>query len=491
MSKPIPELSTDQTNLLLENSLQWSLANGLVMYPPNFENYSVNNAPITLFPTPIPKKSFQNALDIQRTYNELYSTMISKESGWLIENIEKLSQFDQDFTGKLYQTYVKVLQLNDGKVPQPLSLGLFRSDYMIDAKEDEDKSVKQIEFNAISVSFGGLSSKVGQLHNYLNKSGYYDNSYSYKYYDDDEIPVSKSTQGLAEGLAKGNYYYNQETDNTKTVVLFIVQPQERNTFDQRLIEYELLELHGIKSYRLTLEQVLTDLTVNSGKLYIKSTMDEISVVYLRSGYAPSDYEVNPQNWDARLFLENNLAIKCPSILTQLSGTKKIQQVLTNEGVIKQLLPLITEDDLNKILSTFVKIHPMDDSEEGKLAKKLAFELPENYVLKPQREGGGNNIYKEEIPKLLKLIPEKDWEAYILMELIDPSSFKNKVIRNNEIFHEDIISELGIFGSVLFDESNGDIKFNDTSGWLLRSKFSSSNEGGVAAGFGCVDSVYLY
>ena len=87
---------------------------------------------------------------------------------------------------------------------------------------------------------------------------------------------------------------------------------------------------------------------------------------------------------------------------------------------------------------------MDESdEESEKAIKLAFEEPEHFVLKPQREGGGNNVYKENIPSFLKSLDKKDWGAYILMELINPPLYKNKLIRNGEIFHEDIISELGI------------------------------------------------
>ena len=48
-----------------------------------------------------------------------------------------------------------------------LSLGLFRSDYMIhqNASEQAAKScIKQVEFNTIASSFGGLASKVSSLH---------------------------------------------------------------------------------------------------------------------------------------------------------------------------------------------------------------------------------------------------------------------------------------------------------------------------------------
>ncbi|KAI5957174.1 GSH2 [Candida jiufengensis] len=484
--KPFPQLTQDQENELKLNAQQWSLSNGLVMYPPNFESFQTNVAPITLFPTPIPRSSFQQAIKVQKLYNELYINLITKNKSWLIEILKDLAKFDPDFTGKLFEIYQKS---TTEEILQPLSLGIFRSDYMIDSKLNE---IKQVEFNTVSVSFGGLSTKIGELQNFLNSTGFYDNKYNFKYYDDENLPISDSISKIAQGLAQGNYYYNDKQDNTDTIVLFVVQPNERNCFDQRLIEYELFNKHKIKSFRATLEEIEDVITINDDKAYIKSTMDEISVVYYRSGYGPSDYEINPtKTWNSRLKLEKSKAIKCPSVLTQLSGSKKIQQLLTNHEILQKILPNITNDDFKELISTFVNIYPFDDSELGAKAKELAFEQPENYVLKPQREGGGNNIYKKNIPDFLKSIPEKEWGAYILMELIVPKTFKNKIMRNNEIYNENIISELGIFGNILFNESTGEILENENSGWLLRSKFETSDEGGVAAGFGCVDNIYLY
>jgi hypothetical protein len=52
---------------------------------------------------------------------------------------------------------------------QPLNLGLFRSDYLLHSppgSEVRDISLKQVEFNTISSSFGPLATKVSDLHRY-------------------------------------------------------------------------------------------------------------------------------------------------------------------------------------------------------------------------------------------------------------------------------------------------------------------------------------
>lgn len=58
---------------------------------------------------------------------------------------------------------------------QPLSLGLFRSDYMV--HQDSSTSppsvqAKQVEFNTIAASFGGLSAYTSKLHKSVRTSSF-------------------------------------------------------------------------------------------------------------------------------------------------------------------------------------------------------------------------------------------------------------------------------------------------------------------------------
>jgi Eukaryotic glutathione synthase, ATP binding domain len=51
------------------------------------------------------------------------------------------------------------------RLSQNLSLGLFRSDYMVHQSiSDDAPTIKQVEFNTIASSFGGLSSQTSRLH---------------------------------------------------------------------------------------------------------------------------------------------------------------------------------------------------------------------------------------------------------------------------------------------------------------------------------------
>lgn len=159
--------------------------------------------------------------------------------------------------------------------------------------------------------------------------------------------------------------------------------------------------------------------------------------------------------------------------------------------------------IERIRRTFVPIYPVDDSEAGKTAVALATDAEKavDYVLKPQREGGGNNIYGARIPDFLRELGDdkRKWRGHILMELIKPPALCNSILRNGEVRSGEVIGELGVFGVCLWRngggnerglEDEGEVVENWEAGFLLRTKGRESEEGGVAAGFGAVDSPCL-
>lgn len=456
----------------------WSLGHGLVILKADSNGSSAVHAPVTLKPSQFKKTAFDEALAAQKPYNTLYHNVVKNEK-WLESTLEELAIFDCDFSGKLLDIYKRARPQRT----QSLTAGLFRSDYIVHSGDGQSQ-IKQVEFNTVSVSFGALSSRLTELHNFLIESGFYPDICL------ERVPKSTALYQLSQGLADIDQAYRQQNNVEGTAVLFIVQPGERNALDQRLIEYELFDVHKVKSYRVTLSQVRSLTTKSSkGKLIYDPTKVEISTIYYRSGYGPSDYP-SDEEWEARYYLETCHAINTPNVLTQLAGAKKIQQLLSDDKILEELSAGISEQDLTLIKKTFMKIYPMDGSLEGLQARKLALETPEKFVLKPQREGGGNNIYKENIPEFLNGLSKDHWGAYILMELIEPARYSNKILREGEVCDGEIVSELGVFGTVLWDLDSQTCLINDVPGFLLRTKLQSSNEGGVAAGFGCIDSVLL-
>ena len=69
---------------------------------------------------------------------------------------------------------------------------------------------------------------------------------------------------------------------------------------------------------------------------------------------------------------------------------------------------------------------------------------DQYVLKPQREGGGNNLWDQEMKeKLLSLAEDPARAQFILMQKITPPVLKNKFVRRGVMSEElDTVSEVG-------------------------------------------------
>lgn len=314
-----------------------------------------------------------------------------------------------------------------------------------------------------------------------------------------DLPENRSTEGLAAGLRAAYTAYGKSELGHETCVIFLVQGGERNIFDQRHLEYELQKGSTVPVFRLPFAEIMEQTTVaTSGKRQLlyhlpsnPSRVFEVAVVYLRAGYGPGDYP-NTSDWDARYHIERSAAIKCPTVLTQLAGAKKVQQVLATEA--SGLGRFISQDteDFKRIWETFTNIYPMDTSEAGLAARKLATdpEKCQKYVLKPQREGGGNNFYRASIPPYLKSVPESHWGSYILMELITPPPVTNMILRNGQLEQGGVICELGRYGACIWNQDTREILYNEDAGYLLRTKGDQSEEGGVAAGFGCMDSCSL-
>ena len=235
---------------------------------------------------------------------------------------------------------------------------------------------------------------------------------------------------------------------------------------------------------------------------------EISTIYYRSAYTPADF-LTPKHYDIRILLERSKAINCPSIPLQLAGGKKVQEVLTHPGVLESFLSddkygvPFSEEEIGELRSSFMAMWGLDledtttHSGEEPVGVKQAREKALSLVLKPQREGGGNNVYKEDIPKFLDNLGAEEREAWVAMELIKPPpGAGNYLIRagsteleNQTPVRTEVISEIGIFGWALFGGETKSVEEREI-GWLVRTKGKDSNEGGVATGFSVLDSLLL-
>jgi len=104
-------------------------------------------------------------------------------------------------------------------------------------------------------------------------------------------------------------------------------------------------------------------------------------------------------------------------------------------------------DLFKGMWSLEHISDPNAAEIHEVVKK-AIDKPEDYVLKPQREGGGNNLYDEKIREVLTQWDKKDVAQFLIMEKIRAPKIKHYMLRAGKAEYLDTITEYGIFSNVL-------------------------------------------
>jgi glutathione synthetase len=268
--------------------------------------------------------------------------------------------------------------------------------------------------------------------------------------------------------------------------------------------------HAIHVIRRTFDDLATSATLHPTTHALSldpfppsSSRIEISTVYFRVGFVPTDFPT-PTHYVTRILLERSRAIKCPSIALQLAGGKKVQQVLTRPGMLERFLcderrwgrgRVFGAEEVEEVRGSWVGMWGLDEQryDEGGVGSGVdrARSGAMNLVLKPQREGGGNNVYKGAIPAFLDALPASERRAWIAMELIrPPRNTENYLLRASPegAVKTKVVNELGVFGWALFG-AEGEVT-EGGAGWLVRTKNEGSDEGGVVAGFSVLDSVVL-
>eukprot|EP00092_Neocalanus_flemingeri_P109192 GFUD01140311.1.p1 GENE.GFUD01140311.1~~GFUD01140311.1.p1 ORF type:complete len:481 (-),score=153.63 GFUD01140311.1:166-1608(-) len=466
---PLP-IPNEQLEDLVEKTKDYALMHGICMRQKDkFDRDALHFAPFVLFPTPFPRDEYRKSVELQTVLNELMHK-VAHDYDFLKETLKHTIKVDE-FTGRLWNIYETIM--SEGGPTQEVEVGLFRSDYFCCCGS---KGIKQVEFNTIASSFGCVTSKLVQLHKYVVAEAGHSELLK-------DIPDNGALEGLAGGLVEAWKIYNKP----KSVILFLVEDVTYNVCDQKFHEFEIRkQCPEVFVIRKTLTELATRAQLSQDKsLWIDG--HEVGVVYMRCGYHPDQYPTEKE-WEARLLMERSLAIKCPSINYHLAGTKKVQQELAKPGQVEKFLGYKAQ--IESVRDIFTGLYSLDHDEAGDKSYDAAIANPDRFVLKPQREGGGNNVYGEDIkPFLEKIKDSEERNAYILMDRIQPPVTTNYMVRpGQDAKLVNVISELGIFGYVIGDKNR--IITNKQVGQMLRTKLSHVDEGGVAAGLGALDSVYL-
>ncbi|GMI35507.1 hypothetical protein TeGR_g11140 [Tetraparma gracilis] len=413
-------------------------------------------APFSLHPHPVPAAAFASLLSDAHLFPRLCRLACSPGgyASFLRPALRGAAAADPGFTGRL-------LSLADSLPPPPHPpLLLARGDYMFAAA-----GPKQIELNTIASSFGCLASRVSELHALLAPSL--------------PLPANGALPLLAAALALAAASFSPAPPRSPLprAVLFVVQPGESNSPDQHLLELAL-RARGVRALRRTLAQ-LSELPPEGGDAVLSDgggAPHVVAVVYYRAGYSPRDYP-GEREWRARGALERGSAVKCPDVRGQLFGCKKVQQVLATE----RLGELVGDEGLRRRLGGYMAgLWALGRGDGDAVA--MALENPGGFVMKPQREGGGNNLYGGEMRDALLAMGEGEREAFVLMELVKPEASPCVLVRDGEVRHDGPgVCEVGVFAASLGEEEV------EGEGFLVRVKAEGTEEGGVAAGYAFLSS----
>ena len=360
---------------------------------------------------------------------------------------------------------------------------------MLDTKVNK---MRQIEFNTISSAFAGLTGLVGDLHKAILRYAV-DNCNVREIQPDEEKKEKSSTVDLilpndalkksAEAMIKAFELYN----NKNACILFLIVPDECNVCDQNALIDAILKVQpNIRFHLRTFEQLTNELLFDEKtfNIYLKTSHDEIAIVYYRAGYIPDHY-INEKCWLVREQIEQSRAIKCPTIRSQLAGCKIVQQYLTNENIVEKYIndKKLAED----IRSTFASMFSFDNKQTREKNIDVLKQNSKDFVLKPNREGGGNNKYGDEILNIIKN-EDKNLNSYIAMERIYPPKCTTCLIKPNgkHVLHVECINEIGIYGTMVTNVDTNEEYINEVTGYLVRTKTTDTNEGGVATGYSVLD-----
>ncbi|MBU2510395.1 glutathione synthase [bacterium] len=438
--------------IILE-AVDYCFTNGIVKYNSQFV---LTHAPICLSPFQIPEEVLDSIVALTPVYNELM-VKVGNNRDFLQEHLKAVAKTD---------LFIKKLLDLLSETDTSHHLQISRNDFLLTDDNNSGLLIpKQVEFNTISNSFPYLSGKVYQLHQYMVK----------RLHCQGKLVKNDPLEGVVDAMGEVVTYY----DVPNTYLLMVVQSQEQNLFDQRGIEYRLLDKYGIQTIRMTLEEVAEHGCIRKGHLVVNNRV--IALTYFRAAYTPNDYTTN-EAWNGRILIEKSSTIKCPSVGMQLAGAKKIQQVLAKPGIIEQFLPAELAREIRK---NFAAIYELDEKVNSQTAFDLAMQSPHDYVLKPQREGGGNNLYGEEMVAALKGFNNAEKQAYILMERIKPPGETSILVVDKTAEEVKTVSEIGRYATCFYDGSI--INFNRDIGYLVRTKSANQNEGGVCAGYACLNS----
>ena len=272
------------------------------------KNGGINHIPIMITPSPIPKNLYEKINFYQIAFNKIIDKL-SHDQTFLEEILSPIAEKDE-FVRKNLEISKKLINYEH---KQKIKLGIFRNDYLLDKNQN---FLFFTEYNTIASSMGTFTDRIKKF--YLHFSEKYPELF--KKYSIKEIP----TEGYENIEKFGEIMFEAiklafPQQYKESIIVFVVQKNETNIFDQYSLSDELYNKYKLSSIRLTLEEINNKCTQDeNGNLLIEGKL--ISLFYFRAAYCENDYP-NEESWKGREIIELSTAIKVPDINTFLTTFK--------------------------------------------------------------------------------------------------------------------------------------------------------------------------
>ena len=288
--------------------------------------------PFTFTPTPIAADTLVQLETAASLLGRLTQALASRED--LIQEVHAPLVVGDAFFAEMIAMH-KELHYGPGELPR-VPLLLQRSDFMV----DEQTGPRLVECNSIAAGMAPFGDRAHTLHKYIERRWPAEFARFHTATPGTLLP-NPATANLANAIAASARKMDRElgTDQENPGFLMVVQADEDNLFDQRLLETQLQSL-GLRTHRRTFRQLHEQLSTGPNQSLQLADCGTIHVVYLRAGYQYLDYVATDLDTrrccDAicatRMSIERHRVAVNATIAQQLATSKRMQLHLAEGGV---------------------------------------------------------------------------------------------------------------------------------------------------------------
>ena len=397
------------------------------------------------------KADIEHLRFISNQQNELWMKMAS-DCDFILQTMESFAKTDS-FLSHLYDIAKKV---RNSPHRQTAKLCYSRNDFFL----DESGDFKQVEPNMWAVGCGAFFDNHKKILSQIETQ--FGNSIP-SFARVPELPTTIPC--FTEGLEAAWRYYSKP----EAIIVLVTQKHE-NVFDQ-FAPAQALASKGITYIRYSLDDLVSLLEVDPNTGIATVLGKEVGVFFYRDGFLPDFY--NEKTWIVREQIELSRAIKAPNIFYQLANTKYMQHLMSKPEIWLRFGYSQAEYEVqSKTFSPSFCVSDFDSKEslEDYILQHGGWK---EWVLKPQRDGGCNNFFGEEIKPFFLKSTFEELKPFILHKKIHVVSRTGIFTNWKSTYVRELDDELGLYHYIL---SDNDKKISEKEGGISdKAKVHQHNE----------------